>query len=444
MGKNSRLNITQNLHPHIKKVREERNKRAKNIKRSQQNLKNAKKKVTNRTKNFQIVSNKLNINEASQVGNAFITLFICSTVLIILGIVMVFSAQTITALNSGQNLFINLSKQIFIVLLSFFLAFLFNIVKNKNISKMSYIIFAIACFLQILVLTTPLGLTINGNRNWLNLGIITIQPSEFIKLSIILILSIKLSIYNVNEMKWKEIILNVLLMPILGMFLVLISKDAGTAMIMGIIIVGILYLINFNKKKFSAVLIISIIGCAFLFLSSSTKLARLMAVLNPNGCDPQGVCYQTNQAAYAMANGGLFGVGLGGSKEKWLRLSAADNDFIYAIIGEELGLFGCLFVLMLFFLICLSLIKIIRICVVAENTSQKVSGFESIFAAGFFLWFFSQSFLNIAMVLRLFPVVGIPLPFVSSGGSSMMASILAIGMMFRFIPHYSRRHILSA
>jgi cell division protein FtsW len=254
-----------------------------------------------------------------------------------------------------------------------------------------------------------------------------------------------LSTADVSKMEWRQIIFDVLLWPIIGIFLILISRDAGTAMITGIIIIGILYLVNFNKKKLWTIVLICLILSAALFLFSSNKMARLMAVLNPSGCDPQGACYQTNQASYAMANGGIFGVGLGASKEKWLRLSEADNDFIFAIIGEELGLIGCLIVIILFILIGISLINIVKLYSVsnAPNNVNNVHNFESIFATGIFLWFLSQSFLNIAMVLQLFPVVGIPLPFVSAGGSSMMASILAIGILFKFIPQYSKQHILT-
>ena len=171
---------------------------------------------------------------------------------------------------------------------------------------------------------------------------------------------------------------------------------------------------------------IGVVGVAFLAVVSTSRVARIVSFYT-NACTTDaGDCWQPIHGSWAMASGGLFGVGFGNSRMKWSWLPAADNDYIFAIIGEELGLIGCLVLLALFVILAFALLRVIK---------EAGDPFIRITTGGILFWFVGQAFLNVAVVLGLVPVLGLPIPFVSSGGTSLLSSMVAAGVVLSFARH---------
>jgi cell division protein FtsW len=223
---------------------------------------------------------------------------------------------------------------------------------------------------------------------------------------------------------WKHVALPI--GPVAGaaIGLVLIGRDLGTATVMILIVLGTLYFAGV-KLRFLAVaaIVVSVLGVMFAFTSQS-RADRIGIWLN--GCAPgdyQGLCWQVEHGLWALASGGLFGRGLGNSTAKWNWLPEASNDFIFAIIGEELGLIGATVVLVLFVVLAIAFVRIIR------STRDT---FARITTGGVMVWVIGQAFVNIAVVLNLLPVLGVPLPLISAGGSALIATLLGIGVVLSF------------
>jgi len=209
---------------------------------------------------------------------------------------------------------------------------------------------------------------------------------------------------------------------------VLLGNDLGTAIIMLAIVLGGLYYAGVRLRIiFTAIVIVAAVGIAFATFSSS-RTSRISAWLN--GCtsqsDFQNDCWQTVHGWWALASGGVMGSGLGSSHAKWNWLPEADNDFIFAIVGDELGLIGALVVLALFVVLAISFIRIIR---------SSRDPYAKLVTSGVMIWIIGQAFVNIAVVLGVLPVLGVPLPLISAGGSALVTSLVAIGVVLSFARH---------
>ena len=198
----------------------------------------------------------------------------------------------------------------------------------------------------------------------------------------------------------------------------------GTAMILAIVVLGALFFSGVKLRIFILPLIAAGFG-AFLFaVNSPDRMRRILSFLNPNCLDDYfNDCYQPLHGIWGLANGGVFGLGLGNSKEKYDWLPAAANDYIFAIVGEELGLIGCAVVLALFALFAVGAFHVIR---------KTDDPFVRIVSGGITMWIVGQALINIGVVLRLFPVLGVPLPFMSQGGTSLLSVLLASGVLLSF------------
>jgi cell division protein FtsW len=282
--------------------------------------------------------------------------------------------------------------------------------------------------LQLLVFIPGLGLSFQGNQNWIKIGAFTGQPSELVKLALILwvswILARKRSLLD----DWKHVFLPIA--PVVGVAigLVLLGRDLGTAIIMGMIVLGCLFYAGVRLRIIGVALVVAgLIGLLFAQVGSS-RTSRISAFLS--GCtrasDYRVDCWQTVHAWWGIASGGIFGSGLGESKVKWSWLPDADTDFIFAIIGDELGFIGAVLVLALFVVLTIAFVRIIR-------TSRDP--FAKIVTSGVMVWLIGQAFVNIAVVLGLLPVLGVPLPLISAGGSSLISSLVAIGVVLSFARH---------
>jgi cell division protein FtsW len=263
--------------------------------------------------------------------------------------------------------------------------------------------------------------TINGNRNWLQLGspMLQLQPSEFAKLAMI--------IWAADVLARKDKLLDqpkhllIPFLPVTGLMILLVvfQGDAGTAVVMAGIVAGVLWIVGAPMRIFVTIGTLGVVGVVGLFVTSPNRMGRLAAFLNPTA-DTAGANLQSTVAMRGIASGGWWGVGLGASREKWGSLPEAHTDYIFAVIGEELGLFGSLAVLGLFLVLGYAGLRI------ALRSDDK---FHRYLAAGVTSWFMVQTLINLGVVLRLLPVAGVPLPLLSYGGSALMANVIAVGAL---------------
>ena len=347
-----------------------------------------------------------------------------TTTLVVFGLIMVFSASSITSLLQDDVTYSVFMRQLLFALVGAVVAGLASRVTVRWWKRIALPLLLVAVTLQGLVFTS-LGYAVYGNRNWLDLGPVNLQPSEFAKVALVLVGAMVFA----NKGKLVGLVRHILLpylIPVSAVVLALVlaGQDLGTALVMIAIIGAVLAMAGAPGRFFVAVSALGVAGVAWLVLTSSNRMARITNFLSEEcRADPNGWCGQSVHGQYALADGGWWGVGLGASKEKWEWLAEAHNDFIFAIIGEELGLPGTLMVLLLFGLLAWACYRLI---------SRTRDRFVRVAAAGIMAWLLGQSLINIGSVIGLFPVVGVPLPLVSAGGSSLVTTLLALGMLLSF------------
>jgi len=343
------------------------------------------------------------------------TIFLCA-----LGLTMVLSSSTVTSLQESGNTYSIFIKQFFFLILGSFATFWAFRVKGAIWPFIARYALSTSILMLLLPFVPFLGKNINGNRNWIEIGGFTLQPSEFAKFGLILWCALRLrSLGQVPGTK------NLILLLAPGLvaieLLILLEHDLGTALLVLIIFGGILFLSGAPIKNFLALLTLgAIIGGAFI-LSSDYRMSRFAALFNP--FDERYYKFSGWQPAHSimgLASGGLWGSGLGASKQKWANLAEAHTDFIFSVIGEELGLLGTLLVLALYAALIYSILR------VAIKTKDDFSRYAT---AGIACWFIAQVVINIGSVTSVIPVIGVTLPFISYGGSSLLANLIAVGFV---------------
>ena len=272
--------------------------------------------------------------------------------------------------------------------------------------------------LQALVFT-PLGIEVQGNRSWLDLGVTTIQPAEFAKVVLCVWLGFMVQRKGEKLEDWRQVILPIGLPVAIVIGLALLGEDLGTVMVLGVLVLGAMWFGGMRKRFLLVVAIAAVVGAITMAAISPNRVNRITSFFSGD-CDYEDLCWQTSHGFFALARGGFFGVGLGNSTAKWSWLPEADNDFIFAIIGEEFGFIGAFAVVVLFVALAIVLLRIWR---GTTNPAGRVV------VGGVFSWIMYQAFVNIAVVLGLLPVLGVPLPFLSSGGSALVTTLGAIGIV---------------
>jgi cell division protein FtsW len=348
-----------------------------------------------------------------------------TALLTVLGLVMVVSASAVDAIQeSGSSLALG-AKQAMWVAGGLVLLCVASRLPPRVYRVVAYPALVGALVLLALVQVPGLGVEANGNRNWLDLGGgVRIQPSEFAKLALVVfgadLLARKARLLD----QWKHLL--VPLLPAAGLVtaLVLLGGDLGTAVVLVAITGGLLFFAGAPLRLFVLAGVLGAAGFARLVLAEEYRMERLRSWLDPTS--PENYEFGGWQAAhgfYALATGGWFGQGLGASREKWGGLPEAHTDFIFAIIGEELGLVGTLVVLLLFATLGYAGIRV---------ASRVRDPFVRLAAAATTTWLVVQALVNMGAVLGLLPITGIPLPLVSYGGSAMLPTMLALGMLLSF------------
>ncbi len=272
----------------------------------------------------------------------------------------------------------------------------------------------------LVVATFFLGVEIRGNKNWIPLfGGFLLQPSEFAKLAVVLWIAHWFASHEKAMDTPRLIILP--MVPVTGFIamLVVLQRDLGTALVLFALIVGMLWVAGLPSRQMTAVGAGVFVVLVLFVATAPHRVARLLNFTNPLA-DPDNAGYQSIRASMALARGGFWGVGLGGSRQKWGALPEAHTDFILAVMGEELGLLGTLVVLILFLVLAVAGIRI---------ATRARDPFARYVAAGITIWIVVQTAINVGMVLGLLPVIGIPLPLMSYGGSSLFVTLVAMGVL---------------
>ena len=349
-----------------------------------------------------------------------------TTTLVVFGLIMVFSASSVEALLADEASYSVFARQLLFAVIGGALAAIasrLDITWWKRLAFPTVVVSAV-----LLALVIPFGRTVNGNRNWLVLGPVQVQPSELAKVGLVLAGAVIFANKSSRVSSLLHVVLPYLV-PVATVVigLILAGHDLGTALVVLLVVAAVLFVAGAPKRVFVLGGLLAAAGVAVMVTQSSNRTSRLANWLDP-ACqsNPDGWCGQSVHGLYALADGGWWGVGLGASKEKWAWLSEAHNDFIFAVIGEELGLPGTLMIILLFGVLAWGCFRLV---------SRTQDRFVRIAGAGIMAWIIGQAIVNIGAVIGLFPVIGVPLPLVSAGGSSLVTTLVALGILLSFARH---------
>jgi cell division protein FtsW len=344
-----------------------------------------------------------------------------TALLVLVGLAAMLSSSSIDSINEDGDPYTLFKQQLVFLLVGVIGMAIMSRVSPSALKAAAPWILATSIVLLFLVASTPLGHSSGGNKNWFKLGWVTAQPSEAAKLALALYLGLALSRLRSRLTTVKQAIVPAGLVAALVVGLVLAGKDIGTAVVMILLVAAAYWTAGLPVRFFAVGAFAALAVVAALVLSRSNLTGRITAWLSPDcGVDN---CWQTTHGTWALASGGIWGLGPGLSREKWSYLPKAHNDFIFAILGEEFGLVGTIFVLLALAMIAIAVNRIVQ---------RHKDPFIQIAAAAIGAWIVGQACLNIAVVLGLAPVTGVPLPLVSSGGSSMIMTLVGIGVLLAF------------
>ena len=343
-------------------------------------------------------------------------------VLIVLGLIMVLSASGIRSYFTSGSSFSIAGRQFMWFCIGLIPMWLTFKIPPKAWKRLIPALLIVVFGLEIAVFVPGIGVEINGNRNWINLGFFTIQPSEIAKFAIIIWAAQVLARLEKDEIDQRRAVYSLIIGFGLITAPILAGGDLGTTLILAAILMALLFL---SGMKLHHLFGIGVVGVVILFgalMTRQSRLARLSSFLDPfSESNYLGAGWQPAHSIMALASGGIFGVGLGGSRQKWGNLGPeAHTDFIFAVIGEEMGLFGTVTVLLAFLAFVWAGIN------VAIKTKDPFTRYA---VAGIIAWISVQATINIASVIGMFPVVGVPLPFISYGGSALISSMMALGFL---------------
>lgn len=345
--------------------------------------------------------------------------------LITLGLIMVLSASGVYSYDSDGSPWAVFAKQVLwtvIGLIAFYAALRMPV---NLMRRLAFPGFAFTIVLLVLVLVPGIGKVANGSRGWFVVSGFSMQPSELAKIAFAIWGAHLLATRRMERASLKEMLVPLVPGAVIALTLILLQPDLGQCVSMGIILLGLLWYAGLPVKVFVSSLVLVMCTAAVLAMVEGYRSARVQSWLDPSA-DAQGAGYQARQARFALANGGVFGDGLGQGAAKWNYLPNAHNDFIFAIIGEELGFVGAFGLLLLFALFAYTGMRI---------ATRSVDPFLRLLTATATLWILSQVFINVGYVIGLLPVTGLQLPLISAGGTSTSTTLLMIGVMANAARH---------
>lgn len=364
---------------------------------------------------------RINLGAALRAGSdrTVAALYAITLLLVGFGLIMVLSSSSITSYVADQGFFGGFWRQATFAIVGLPLMLLAAAMPVAFWKRWAWMLLGVGILLQLLVFT-PLGVEVYGNRNWIQIGGFGAQPSEALKLALVVwIGAVLLKKEPLLGQMRHEIIPVVVPGAVFVLGLVLLGRDLGTVLIMAALVLGAMYFGGISWQSLGVVAFGGLLAVVFFVVTSPNRMARLFGHAAGND-DYSGLGWQPLHGLWALAGGGLFGVGLGGSKAKWSWLPAADNDYIFAIIGEELGLIGALLVVALFIALAAVLLRVI---------ARARDRFGKAVVGGILVWIVGQAFVNIGVVIGVLPVLGVPLPLISAGGTALIACLLAMGVV---------------
>ncbi len=368
---------------------------------------------------------------------SYYLLLASSGLLVVIGLVMVFSATSVQSYAANGNAFASVSKQAVFCLVGLVAFWVFQRLPAKTYRALGLPLLVTA--LALLSLLDLLGMTASSdpkaaapafgpihasklNNLWLYLGPLQLQPSELAKLAIALWAAGVLATKGPRIASLRE--LAVPLFPVTGLVLLLVGyNDFGTMICLLILLVGLLWAAGVRLRHFGLLGLVAVVGAGLLVLFAKYRVTRITSFFDSGTCNPDKECYQAIHGMYAIADGGWFGVGLGEGRLKWGWLPNGHNDFIFAVIAEELGVVGCFVVLALLAVLAYTGLRIAR---------RVDDPFRRMVGAGITIWLVGQAAINIGGVIGLLPITGLPLPFISDGGSALVVTMAAVGLLASF------------
>lgn len=346
-----------------------------------------------------------------------ISLVIITILLVIFGLLMVYSASNVVAMYKYNDSFYFIKRQALFACIGIILMFIFMKINIEKIYKVSIYIFITSVILLLLVLIPGIGVVRGGARSWIGFGSFSIQPAEVVKVSLILFMSVLINKINknINKVKYFSLLFGIIIL-IFG--LIMLQPDFGTGLVIVLSSIIVLFVSGVSYIYFCIFGVIGILGLVILIASAPYRLERIFAFLDP-WSDPLGSGFQAIQSLFSIAPSGIFGLGFNNSMQKHFFLPEPQNDFIFAIICEELGLIGGLLLISAFLYI---IIRIIILSTKVEDNRYKIT-LVSVASS-----LFVQVFINLGVVIGLLPVTGITLPIISYGGSSLIFTLIMIAI----------------
>ena len=342
-----------------------------------------------------------------------------------LGLIMVLSASGVRSYGADGSAWVIFGKQVMWTIIGLIGCYASLRMSVRFIRRISFASYAITIVLLVLVLIPGIGNLANGSRKWFVIAGFSMQPSELAKIAFAIWGAHLLAARRMERASLREMLVPLVPAAVIALALVVAQPDLGQTVSLGIILLGLLWYAGLPLRVFGSSLLAVVISGAILAMSAGYRSDRVRSWLDPEN-DPQDTGYQARQAKFALAHGGIFGDGLGQGVAKWNYLPNAHNDFIFAIIGEELGLVGALGLLGLFGLFAYTGMRIAR---------RSADPFLRLLTATTTLWVLGQAFINIGYVIGVLPVTGLQLPLISAGGTSTATTLFMIGIMANAARH---------
>lgn len=337
---------------------------------------------------------------------------ICVICLSLFGLLMVYDASQFNAFQSFNDKYYFAKRQLIYLITGIIALIFFSLFNYHNLKKIANILLFFSLFLLILVFVPNLGISTYGAQRWLSLGFITLQPAEIIKIAAVIFLA------NLFSKKFK-LMPFLLLVTVVGVIVGLLQKDLGSVIVFEVIAFGMYFVAGAPLKHLLAIAAVGLAAIVGLILIAPYRIKRVLAFLDPFS-DPQGYTYHITQVLIALGSGGLMGLGIGQSRQKYSFIPEVTTDSIFSIIGEEFGFLGSALVITLFGIIIYKGFKI------AEECPDK---FGKLLASGLTIWIGAQTVVNLSAMVSLMPLTGVPLPFISFGGSALLVNLIAVGIL---------------
>ncbi len=355
----------------------------------------------------------------------FYRILTVSMLLLAFGLIMVLSASSVDSIKSGSGPFGMFIRQCLAAALGLILLVIVSHLSVNRIKAMAGKFWVVGLALQAAVLVPGLGVDVNGNRNWIRIPFLgSLQPSELLKIGMILLVAFILTEHE-DKLQGKNIYAFPVLAVAFGtmLWIYLTGKDLGTAIVMVLIFLAIILIHQMPRQTIAITLGATALGLIYGVLGSPNRMARILASFSHSSAVASGLDWQQEHAKWALAAGGIFGVGLGNAQLNWGWIPEVENDFVFSIVGEEFGLLGAIAVLLVFLLLGYFLMQLVGI---------SNDPFVKIVTTGITAWILIQTVVNILVVIAPVPVLGVPLPFISDGGSSLLSILIAVGIVLAF------------